>query len=65
MGLKSGARSEDVAKDLEKVLQKGVETKNPEIISFLKKHIYPMYKIHCSESNYLGKLPWETMKHYN
>ena len=54
MSLGSEARSEDVARSLEKVLKKGLETEDPKIIKFLRENIYPLYEIHSGEGNYSG-----------
>ncbi len=52
MSIQATAHSEQVARDLEKVLKKGIQIGEEEIIFFLKKEIYPLYQIHLREANY-------------
>jgi len=50
MGLEGQYYSKFFTRDLEGVLKRGIETKNPEIISFLKKHLYPIYERYYDEA---------------
>jgi len=65
MSIGSQNRSEEIAISLEKVLREGVKTQNPEIIQFLKKEIYPPYKIHLYEASYSGNLDEQIVRQYN
>lgn len=50
MSLFSQVNIEQEAKRLENLLQKGIQTKNKEVIKFLKKEIYPIYLVDIEET---------------